>query len=189
MRPIREIVRRKLFKDTVVYQVGIFSSNAILLVTSVILTWGLHVNNYGVYVKVFAIFSLFNFTGIFAGANAITNKIAEANAGKRYDEIHELMGYYLKVLLLMGLGIAIMGGALGPLLAKLIYGRPLINMAVRLVFLTVLLNTFSGFAEAVLRGHRLMRHAVGLNTAQLVVRLALISISILMGYGVCSCIL
>jgi len=184
MRPIREIVRRKLFKDTVVYQVGIFSSNAILLVTSVILTWGLHVNNYGVYVKVFAIFSLFNFTGLFAGGNAIVNKIAEANAGKRYDEIHELMGYYLKVLLLMGLGIAIMGGAIGPLLAKLIYGRPLINMAVRLVFLTVLLNTFSGFAEAVLRGHRLMRHAVGLNTAQLVVRLALISISILMGYGV-----
>ncbi len=184
IRTIREIVKRKLFKDTIVFQAGIFSSSLISLVTSIILTRTLGIDDYGTYVLIFAVFNLFNITHIIGGANAIISKIAEANAGKRPDEIRELIGYYLKFLLIIGVVVAIFGGVFGPWLAELIYGKPLARTALRIVFLTVLLNTFSGLATAVLRGHRLMRHAVALDVGQLIIRIVFISFFLLQGFGV-----
>ena len=184
IRPIREIIGRKLFKDTVVLQGGIFASNAIALAASIVLTRILEVEGYGTYVMIFAVYSFLNITRLIGGTHAIVNKIAEANASRRFDEIREIIGYYLKITLVSGLVVGVLGFIFGPYLAKLIYGKELVSIAIRLIFLSSLLNTFGAVALAVLMGFRLMRHCTALNVGQPLVRLALIALFLLLGWGV-----
>jgi O-antigen/teichoic acid export membrane protein len=133
---------------------------------------------------IFAVYNFLNITRLIGGTHAIVNKVAEANAAKRFDDIREVIGYYLKITLASGLVVGVLGFVFGPHLARLIYDKELVSIAIRLVFLSPLLNTFGAVALAVLMGFRQMRHCTALNVGQPLVRLALIALFLLLGWGV-----
>lgn len=184
MRTIKQIIERKLFKDTVAFQAQIFASIVISLLTSIALTRILGKDDYGAYSMVIYIFNLLNIGRYISPGTAIINRIAEANAAKKPDEIKEAIVYYLKVSLITGGLVAISGAAFGPALAKLIYGKEVAHLAIRLIFLSVFLSIISDLTIVVFQGMRMMLHFAVFNTIQLVMRLVLITAFLLMRLGV-----
>lgn len=184
MRPIRQIIGRKLFKDTVAFQAQTFASIIISLLTSIALTRILGKDDYGTYVMVIAVFNLLNIGRYISPGIAVINRIAEANASKKPNDIKEAIGYYLKVSLITGGLVAILGAALGPALAKLIYGKEVTHLAVRLIFLSVFLSIFSDLTIVMFQGMRMMLYFAVFNTGLLTIRLCLIAALLFFGYGV-----
>ena len=184
MRPIRQIIGRKLFKDTVAFQAQTFASIVISLLTSIALTRILGKDDYGTYAMVIFVFNLLNIGRYISPGIVVINRIAEANASKKPDEIKEAIAYYLKVSLITGGLVAILGAAFGPALAKLIYGKEVAHLAVRLIFLSVFLSIISDLTIVIFQGMRMMLHFAVFNTIQLAMRLVLITAFLVMRFGV-----
>ena len=184
MRPIREIVGRKLFKDTLALQAQTFAGILISLLTSIALTRILGKDEYGTYVLVFAVFNFLNIGRFISPGIVVINRIAEANAAKKPDEIKDAIAYYLKVSVLTGGIVAVIGVVFGPAVAKLIYGKEVASLAVRLIFLTGFLSIISDLTSTVFQALRMMFHLAAFNAGQLLLRLGLIVAFMCFGYGV-----
>jgi len=180
---IRRLATGRFGRDTAVTQLGLVVSAACGLVTAYLLWNGLGKELYGRYGLVFALYALVNILGDLGVGRASISQLGEAQGAGDRQAIAAQIGYLLKMTVLLGVGVALVGGILSPVLARVIYRKPDIGAFARLLFLTSLVGIGRGFVSTLLAGLRRMRTLAVLDTAFAVVRLAAIGVAFAVGAG------
>jgi len=178
---LQRFFQRKFVQDTLALQVSKLGITGLSFVSSIIITRLMGDTAFGTWGLVQALFLLvqaLNLTGI---GTSTVSRLAVAVGARNESEILDLMGYYVRVLLLWSL-VSIVGLALaGPPLARLMYdGDAHIGMLAALYSLTIPADGIYGLVVIALQSRRSMREvAVLQNVNQIVlVVCALVALAI-----------
>ncbi len=180
---IRRLATGRFARDTAATQLGLVVSAACGLVTAYLLWDGLGKELYGRYALVFALYALVNILGDLGVGRASISQLSEAQGAGDRQAIAGQTGYLLKMTALLGVGVALVGGVLSPVLARVIYRKPEVGAFARLLFLTSLVGIGRGFVSTLLAGLRRMKTLALLDTTFAVVRLAAIGGALAVGLG------
>lgn len=180
---LRQLVTGRFARDTAATQAGLVISALCAFATSIILWRGLEPAGYGQYALVFALYGLVNLLGDLGLGKASVSRMGEARGARDQGAFTEHTAYLLKMTVLVGVMVTLIGVVFAPLLARLVYGKPHIAPYARLLFVTSLAGMGRGFTATLLAGMRRMRLLAGFNVAFAAVRLAAVGGAIAAGLG------
>ncbi|MBN1918110.1 MAG: oligosaccharide flippase family protein [Verrucomicrobia bacterium] len=180
---LERLAAGRFARDTVTTQVGLGVSAACGLVTAYLLWHGLGKELYGRYALVFALYALVNIIGDLGIGRASVSLLGEAHGAGDERAVNDHAGYVLKMTLLLGLSVTLVGVLAAPLLAWLVYGKPAVGPPARLLFLAALAGTGHAFVSTLLAGLRRMMTLAVLDTGFAVARLGAIGVALALGWG------
>ncbi len=182
--PIRRLIGRKFVRDTAILQLGDTANLAVAFITSVLLARLLTPSGYGVYALIYALFGLITVTGDLGLARATMTQLAEVFTLKRREEAAELCGYFVKLSLVLGLSLVVVGLIVGPPAAGKFYGNPEIGWLAALLTTEMLLGLPRNLARVAWQASRRMGLLSGFEVARSLVKLGLVIGLLLAGWGV-----
>lgn len=180
---VRQLATGRFARDTVATQLGLVVSALCGLVTAYVLWRGLGKELYGRYALIVALYAFVNILGDIGVGRASISQLGEAHGAGDQRRVAEQISHLLRMTVLLGVGVALVGVVFSPLLARVIYGKPEVAAFARLLFLTSLVGVGRGFVSTLLAGLRRMKTLALLDTTFAVVRLGAIAGAFAVGLG------
>ncbi len=177
-------LKHKFARDTIILQAGDGLGLVLAFVTSVIIARGLAPEGYGVYALVYSLFGMMTLTGDLGLAPATITQLAEALAARDREAAAEYCGYFIKLSLVLGLALAALGIALGPLIAGYVYGKPLIGLLAGALMADMLLGLPRNLVRVAWQSSRWMTHLSVFEVLRGLARAGLVAGFILLGWGI-----
>lgn len=175
---------KRLLKDIFILQLGTAGTTITGIVTSFLIAKILQPSNYGIYALVFSLYSLVSIFGNFGVNTATVIKFSEAHARKDKNKIFGLLSSFIKISLIIGIIMWVLGFTISPYLAKLLYTNRKIGELARPLFLMALLGILYKFVVVILQGTRQIRKLTILeNLFQINLSILVITL-LLLGYGI-----
>jgi O-antigen/teichoic acid export membrane protein len=180
---LRQLVTGRFGRDTAATQAGLVISALCAFATSIILWRGLGQAEYGRYALVFVLYGLVNLLGDLGLGKASVSRMGEARGARDQGAFTEHTAYLLKMTVLVGVMVTLIGVVFAPLLARLVYGKPHIGVYARLLFVTSLVGMGRGFTATLLAGMRRMKALAAFDASFAALRLAAVGAAIASGLG------
>jgi len=183
------LLKGKFARDTVILQAGDLLSLGLAFVTSVIIARALSPGGYGIYALVYSLFGVMTLTGDLGLAPATVTQLAEAMAQKDRQAAAEYCGYFVKLSAVLGLGLAVLGLAAGPLIAQAVYQKSLIGLLAGLLMADMLLGIPRNLVRVAFQASRQMGLLSGFEVARGAARLIFVGLVLYWGQGVTGVVL
>ncbi len=180
---LRQLASGRFARDTAATQAGLVASALCAFATSIILWRGLGQGGYGRYALVFALYGLVNILGDLGLGRASISRMGEARGARDEAALSEQIAYLLKMTVVIGATVTLVGVVLAPGLARVVYAKPQIGPYARLLFVASLVGVGRGFASTLLAGMRRMRTLAVFELLFAALRLAAIGVAIAAGFG------
>jgi len=180
---IRQLATGRFARDTVVTQAGLVAAALCSLVTAWFLWHGLGKAIYGRYALVFTLYGLVNLLGDLGLGKALVSRMGEARGARDEAAFTGHAAYLLKMTVIVGAAVTVVGVVVAPALSRLIYGKPEIGPYARLLCLASLVGVGRAFTSTLLAGMRRMKALAVFELSFAVVRLATIVGAIQVGLG------
>lgn len=181
---VRRWLDRKIVRDVGLVQIGETFNLGVSFVTSVLLARLLEPSGYGVYALIYALYGMLTLTGDLGLGPATVTKLSASLAGGRREDSAELAGYFIKLSLVLGGGLTILGLAVGPAAAGAVYHNRAIGWLAALLVANLIIGLPRNLARVIWQSSRMMGHYAGIEIARGVVRLGLVLALVLAGWGV-----
>ena len=152
--------------------------------TSVLIARELAPAGYGVYALVYSLFGVMTLTGDLGLAPATITQLAEALARKDRAAAAEYCGYFVKLSLVLGLGLAVVGLLAGPLIARAVYGQALTGLLAGALMTDMLLGLPRNLVRVAWQSSRRMTALAVFEVARGSARLLGVGLVLWLGGGV-----
>jgi len=179
-----DIFRIKFVSDTLFLQAATVVTTGTQLVTSILLVRLLKPHGYGFYVLVFSIFGIIRLLGILDIGRTTVTKFSELHAARDQEGVHNIIGFFLSVSLLLAAVMFLVGFSLSPTIANVIYHDKKVGELARWLSIIPLLGIPYELISRVLQGTRQMRSLAFLEMFKQIATTAAIIALLITGFGV-----
>lgn len=183
-RQILDFFHHRFVRDTATLEVGHFASVGIGIAASIIFARILQPQLYGVYSLTFALAGLIMmFTNLGVVQGTLT-KLAESFTRREKGAIRDIIAFYLKVSLTVGLLVTIIGFSLAPFLARSLYNNIEIGYLARFILLAGFLSSFFVLLTTILQVIRRIKTLTIIENTEKISKSLLAVLLVAVGLGV-----
>ncbi len=150
--------QRPFVKDVAILQSGTMVSTFLSLIASIVFTRSLGVNDYGLYVLIFAFTSLIGTILHFGNDYTVLTKLPEYYQKKNQEGIKNLLTYYITIDIVVFFTLGLATIAIAPLLSTIFYHNQKIGQLAQLVILSNFLNSPFSLLSIVLQATRKIKY-------------------------------
>ncbi len=180
----RQILRRRFAREVMILQVGSLATFGVQFLASVVVPNVLGVESYGTFALASNLLALVTTFANLAVGQALVTRLTAASAHEDHQEALNLLAYFLKLSLLVGLIQAAFGFLCVSWLGALLRYDPVVGDLARVLFLVPLFSVVLNLVMLVLQSTRQAARLTLLESGTLILTSALNATVVVLGGGV-----